>query len=148
MHKILVLHGANLNWLGRREPAIYGNYTLENVNEALQELAKELEIELKLMQTNWEGQLVDWIQQESSWADGILINPGAFTHYSYSIRDAIAAVSLPAVEVHCSNIHARESFRHQSVIVPVCVGQISGFGMESYLLGLRALHRHIETHPA
>lgn len=148
MHKILVLHGANLNWLGRREPAIYGNYTLENVNEALQELAKELEIELKLMQTNWEGQLVDWIQQESSWAEGILINPGAFTHYSYSIRDAIAAVSLPAVEVHCSNIHARESFRHQSVIVPVCVGQISGFGMESYLLGLRALHRHIETHPA
>ncbi len=148
MHKILVLHGANLNWLGRREPAIYGNYTLENVNEALQELAKELEIELKLMQTNWEGQLVDWIQQESSWAEGILINPGAFTHYSYSIRDAIAAVSLPAVEVHCSNIHARESFRHQSVIVPVCVGQISGFGLESYLLGLRALHRHIETHPA
>lgn len=148
MHKILVLHGANLNWLGRREPAIYGNYTLENVNEALQELAKELEIELKLMQTNWEGQLVDWIQQESSWAEGILINPGAFTHYSYSIRDAIAAVSLPAVEVHCSNIHARESFRHQSVIVPVCVGQISGFGLESYLLGLRALHRQIETHPA
>lgn len=148
MHKILVLHGANLNWLGRREPAIYGNYTLENVNEALQELAKELEIELKLMQTNWEGQLVDWIQQESSWAEGILINPGAFTHYSYSIRDAIAAVSLPAVEVHCSNIHARESFRHQSVIVPVCVGQISGFGLESYLLGLRALHLHIETHPA
>ena len=148
MHKILVMHGANLNWLGRREPAIYGNYTLENVNEALQELAKELEIELKLMQTNWEGQLVDWIQQESSWAEGILINPGAFTHYSYSIRDAIAAVSLPAVEVHCSNIHARESFRHQSVIVPVCVGQISGFGLESYLLGLRALHRQIETHPA
>lgn len=148
MKRILVLHGANLNWLGRREPEIYGSYSLDDVNRALQDLAKGLEIELKVMQTNWEGQIVDWIQQESSWAQGILMNPGAFTHYSYSIRDAIAAVSLPAVEVHCSNIHARESFRHQSVIVPVCVGQISGFGLESYLLGLRALDRHLEARTA
>jgi len=145
MKKILVLHGSSLNWLGKREPEIYGHFTLDDVNQALEELAKQLGIELKIMQTNWEGQIVDWIQQESKWAQGILINPGAFTHYCYSLRDAIASVSLPAVEVHCTNIHAREAFRHESVIVPVCVGQISGFGLNSYLLGLRALNHYVEA---
>jgi 3-dehydroquinate dehydratase-2 len=145
MKRILVLHGSSLNWLGKREPGIYGHFTLDEVNQALQDLAKQLGIELKIMQTNWEGQIVDWIQQESEWAQGILINPGAFTHYCYSLRDAVASVNLPAVEVHCTNIHAREAFRHESVIVPVCVGQISGFGLNSYLLGLRALNHFIEA---
>lgn len=143
MKKILVLHGSNLNWLGKREPAIYGTYTLEDINNDLKKLAEELQIELKIFQTNWEGQLVDWIQAESDWADAILINPGAFTHYCYSLRDAVASVNLPAIEVHATNIHAREAFRHESVIVPVCIGQISGLGVNSYLLGLRALHYYL-----
>jgi 3-dehydroquinate dehydratase-2 len=145
MRNVLVLHGPNLNRLGKREPSVYGSFTLDDVNEALRELASQLGLELKIMQTNWEGQIVDWIQQEAEWAQGILINPGAFTHYSYAIRDAVASVDVPTVEVHCTNIHAREAFRHQSVIVPVCVGQISGFGLDSYPLGLRALSRHIEA---
>ncbi len=134
-----------MNWLGKREPGIYGTFTLEDVNNALQELALELKMELKIFQTNWEGQLVDWLQAESDWAQGILMNPGAFTHYCYSLRDAIAAVKIPAVEVHVTNIHAREAFRHESVIVPVCVGQIAGFGMNSYLLGLRALDHYLKS---
>ncbi|OHD17050.1 MAG: type II 3-dehydroquinate dehydratase [Spirochaetes bacterium GWB1_59_5] len=145
MKKILVLHGSSLNWLGKREPHIYGHFTLDDVDQALKELAEGLDIELKIFQTNWEGQIVDWIQQESGWAQGILINPGAFTHYCYSLRDAIASVNLPAVEVHCTNVHAREAFRHESVIVPVCVGQIAGFGLNSYLLGLRALNHYIDA---
>lgn len=143
MRKILVLHGSSLNWLGKREPTIYGRFTLDDVNNALKELAAELDIELKIFQTNWEGQLVDWIQAESEWAEAIMINPGAFTHYCYSLRDAVASVNLPAIEVHVTNIHAREEFRHDSVIVPVCIGQISGLGVNSYLLGLRALHYHL-----
>lgn len=143
MHKVLVLHGPNLNWLGKREPSIYGTFTLDDVNLALNDLAAELQMELKIHQTNWEGRLVDLIQAESGWADAILINPGAFTHYSYSLRDAIASVNLPTIEVHMTNIHAREAFRHESVIVPVCIGQISGLGINSYLLGLRALHYHL-----
>jgi 3-dehydroquinate dehydratase-2 len=145
MNKVLVLHGPNLNWLGKREPNIYGTLTLADIDRELKKLAKELQIELKVFQTNWEGQLVDWIQGESGWAEAILINPGAFTHYCYSLRDAIAGVSLPALEVHLSNIHAREAFRHESVIAPVCIGQISGCGINSYLLGLRALHDHLLT---
>jgi 3-dehydroquinate dehydratase-2 len=143
MKKILVLHGSNLNWLGKREPAIYGTFTLADVDRELKELAQELQIELKIFQTNWEGQLVDWIQAESEWADAILINPGAFTHYCYSLRDAIASVNLPALEIHLTNIYAREAFRHESVIVPACIGQISGLGINSYLLGLRALHDYL-----
>ncbi len=143
MYKILVLHGSSINWLGKREPAMYGNFTMNDVNDALKKLAGELDVELKIFQTNWEGQIVDWIQQESEWADAILINPGAFTHYCYSLRDAVASVNLPAIEVHITNIHAREAFRHQSVIVPVCIGQISGLGIDSYLLALRGLHSHL-----
>ena len=143
MYHVLVLHGSSLNWLGKREPTIYGTFTLDDVNANLTSLATELDCELKIFQTNWEGQIVDWIQAESTWADAILINPGAFTHYCYSLRDAVASVALPAIEVHVTNIHARESFRHQSVIVPVCIGQISGLGMNSYLLALRALHSYL-----
>jgi 3-dehydroquinate dehydratase-2 len=145
MRRILVLHGSSLNWLGKREPAVYGHFTLNDVNAALNALAAELGNELKIKQTNWEGQIVDWIQEDADWAEGILINPGAFTHYCYSLRDAVASVKLPAVEVHCTNIHAREAFRHESVIVPVCIGQISGFGLNSYLLGLRALNHYLDA---
>jgi 3-dehydroquinate dehydratase-2 len=145
MKKVLVLHGPNLNWLGKREPNVYGRLTLDDIDRELRKLAKELQIELKIFQTNWEGQLVEWIQAESGWAEAILINPGALTHYSYSLRDAIAGVSLPALEVHLSNIYAREAFRHESVIAPVCIGQISGCGINSYLLGLRALHDRLLT---
>jgi 3-dehydroquinate dehydratase-2 len=139
MKKVLVLHGPNLNMLGRREQDVYGSDTLPVINVALHKLAAELGIELRIVQSNHEGALIDEIQGALSWADGIVINAGAYTHTSYAIRDAIAAVDVPTVEVHMSRIYAREKFRHHSVIAPVCQGQISGFGKESYLLGLRAL---------
>jgi len=137
--KILVLHGPNLNLLGSREPGIYGTLTLDRINADLAELAIELGCELSIIQSNAEGAIVDAIQDSPGRFDGILINPAAYTHTSVAIRDALSSVALPAVEVHLSNIHAREEFRRHSYIAPVAKGQISGFGADSYLLGLRAL---------
>ncbi|GFO63891.1 type II 3-dehydroquinate dehydratase [Geomonas paludis] len=141
--KILVLHGPNLNLLGVREPGVYGTTTLEGINQALRELAAELSLELEIVQSNSEGALVDAIQGAMGTCQGILINPAAYTHTSVAIRDAIASTALPAVEVHLSNVHAREPFRSHSFIAPVAVGQICGFGPDSYLLGLRALAKRL-----
>ena len=135
--KILVIHGPNLNLLGKRESDIYGTKTLDGINELLKKLAKELKVELDIKQSNHEGDIVDLIQNSKN-CSALVINPAAYTHTSVAIRDAIAAVEIPAVEVHLSNIHRREEFRHKSLIAPVAAGQISGFGYESYLLGLRA----------
>jgi 3-dehydroquinate dehydratase-2 len=143
MWRIQVIHGPNLNLLGQREPDVYGRATLPVIDERLGSFAEEAGIEVRILQSNHEGVIIDAIQQASEWADGLVINPGAYTHYSYAIRDAIAGAGLPAVEVHLSNVHARERFRHTSVIAPACLGRISGFGWQSYVLGLRALVEHL-----
>ncbi|NJN88547.1 MAG: type II 3-dehydroquinate dehydratase [Leptolyngbyaceae cyanobacterium SL_7_1] len=140
---LLVLHGPNLNLLGRREPGVYGTETLDTVNQRLVTEAEGLNATLSTFQSNLEGALIDQIHQAWGQHQGILINPGAYTHTSVAIRDAIAGVALPTVEVHLSNIHRRESFRHHSYIAAVAIGQISGFGIDSYLLGLHALVRHL-----
>jgi 3-dehydroquinate dehydratase II len=141
--RILILNGPNLNLLGSREVSIYGNQTLADIERHLTGVAKELGVEIESQQSNHEGALIDAIHAARGKADGLVINPGAFTHTSIAIRDAIAGVQIPAVEVHLSNVHAREEFRQRSFIAPVCVGQISGFGAESYELALRGIAGHL-----
>ena len=136
--KVLFLNGPNLNMLGRREPHLYGNRTLEGIEKAVKERASELGVEVEFRQSNSEGQIVDWIQGASGKFDGIVIYAAAYTHTSIAIRDAIAAVTVPTIEIHLSNIHAREDFRHRSLLSAVCRGVIIGFGAESYVLGLEA----------
>lgn len=145
LHKrILVLHGPNLNRLGQREPEVYGTQTLDDIDRMIAEYLETQGYQSESYQSNIEGNLIDQIHQASSMYDGIVINPGAYTHYSIAIRDAISSVDIPVIEVHLSNIHSREEFRHHSVLAPVCVGQISGFGAYSYILGCQGMIRHIE----
>lgn len=143
--KVLVLHGPNLNLTGFREPELYGKKPLAEIDEDIQREANELNIEVRILQSNHEGVLIDTIQEHRKWADGIIINPGAFTHYSYALRDALVSVRLPVIEVHLSNVHAREEFRRNSVISPITVGQIVGLGSASYGLALHALRRITES---
>ena len=144
MLHILVLHGPNLNLLGTREPAVYGVTTLEEINAMLMTLGRELGVSVEARQSNIEGELVTWIQEAPSQFQGLVFNPAAYTHTSIALRDAIVAVGLPMVEVHLSNIHQRESFRRHSYLASVSLGQISGFGSQSYALGLRALVHALE----
>lgn len=139
--KIYVINGPNLNMLGKREPTHYGSESLDEINGQIEHEAKKLNIDVEFFQSNYEGDIIGWIHTaKDNGCDGIILNAGAFTHYSIAIRDAIASVDTPVVEVHLSNIHKREEFRHKSVIAPVCVGQIAGFGKNSYILALYALN--------
>jgi 3-dehydroquinate dehydratase-2 len=137
--QILVLHGPSLNLTGFREPDVYGKKPLEEIDAELSSAAEGLNIEVRILQSNSEGVLIDTIQEHRSWANGIVINPGALTHYSYALRDALMSVRLPVVEVHLSNIHAREEFRRNSVIAPISIGQVVGFGSFGYVLALQAI---------
>lgn len=143
MTKILLLHGPNLNLLGTREPGIYGSTTLEDINRRVAEAGAARGVEVRPFQSNHEGALVEALHEARTWADGVIFNPGAYTHTSVALRDAIAGTGLTVVEIHLSNVHAREEFRHKSLLAPVCLGQISGFGWRSYLLGLEALLGHL-----
>lgn len=139
MKKILIVHGPNLGLLGEREPKVYGKTTLAQLNAMLEKEAVRLKVRLKIFQSNWEGAIIDFLTAERKWADGVIINPGALTHYSLALRDCLSAINLPAIEVHLSNIAAREEFRRTSVTAAACRGQISGLGIKSYLVALQAL---------
>ena len=142
--KILILHGPNLNLLGTREPEVYGSLTLADINSKLIELGRELNAEIKCLHSNHEGALIDALQDARTWAGGVVFNPGGYTHTSIALRDAIAAIQIPVIEVHLLNVYAREEFRHKSLISGVCKGKITGFGWRSYTLGLRALIEILE----
>lgn len=139
--KVHVIHGPNLNLLGTREPEVYGAVTLEQINAMIASEAQRRGITVQCQQFNSEGDIIDALHRAGHEADGVILNPGAYTHYSYAIRDAVAAIGVPVIEVHLSNVYAREEFRHRSVIAPVCQGQIAGFGADSYILALEAFHR-------
>jgi 3-dehydroquinate dehydratase-2 len=141
---VLVLHGPNLNLLGKRQPKIYGRLTLEQINRKIRDLAGKLGVEVEIRQSNSEGELVNWIQESPKKFGALVINAAAYTHSSVALRDALAAVGIPAIEVHISNIHKREDFRKHSLIAEVVIGQISGFGVHSYLLGLRAAAQYLD----
>ena len=142
--KILILHGPNLNLLGTREPEVYGSLTLADINSKLIELGRALNAEIKCLHSNHEGALIDALQDARTWAGGVVFNPGGYTHTSVALRDAIIAIGIPVIEVHLSNVYAREEFRHKSLISGVCKGKITGFGWRSYTLGLRALIEILE----
>jgi 3-dehydroquinate dehydratase-2 len=139
MIPVLVLHGPNLNLLGTREPQVYGALTLAEIDRRLKETGEALSLEVQTFQSNSEGGLIDALQEARTWAKGVVFNPGAYTHTSVALRDAVAAIGIPVVEVHLSNVQAREEFRRVSMIAPVCKGSIAGFGWRSYQLGLQAL---------